>query len=151
MVVGSPSGQTIICTVTEVISKVIDSGMDLQDAVDSPRFYDGASMVAYGGATGFVYEATIDKSSIKKLEEMGHLLIEKDGWSQGTTQAIQLMDDGTLRGAADPRDYYDIFILDTTQKFDRERNFLRPLYSSIHLNRYNSQAQPYRFPETVPE
>lgn len=103
MVVGSPGGQTIICTVTEVISKVIDSGMDLQDAVDSPRFYDGASMAAYGGATGFVYEATIDKSSIKKLEEMGHLLIEKDGWTQGTAQAIQFMEDGTLRGAADPR------------------------------------------------
>lgn len=103
MVVGSPGGQTIICTVTEVISKVIDSEMDLQEAVDSPRFYDGASMAAYGGATGFVYEASIDKDSIKKLEEMGHLLIEKEAWSQGTTQAIQFMEDGTLRGASDPR------------------------------------------------
>lgn len=39
MVVGSPGGPRIITTVMEVISNVVDHGMDIQEAVDAPRVH----------------------------------------------------------------------------------------------------------------
>ncbi|WP_294145991.1 gamma-glutamyltransferase [uncultured Clostridium sp.] len=104
MVVGSPGGQTIIPTVAEVISKVIDGGMDIEDAIISPRFVDGASMAVYGGASGFAYEDRMPQETIDALEAMGHENITKqDSWSVGNVMAIRYMEDGTLKGAADPR------------------------------------------------
>lgn len=104
MVVGSPGGQTIIPTVAEVISKVIDGGMDIEDAIISPRFTDGASKAVYGGASGFAYEDRMPQETIDALEAMGHEHITKeDGWSVGNVMAIRYLEDGTLKGAADPR------------------------------------------------
>ena len=37
LVVGSPGGSTIITTVAQIISNIIDYNMPLKDAVDSPR------------------------------------------------------------------------------------------------------------------
>ena len=37
LVVGSPGGSTIITTVAQIISNIIDYDMPLKDAVDSPR------------------------------------------------------------------------------------------------------------------
>ena len=39
LVLGSPGGPTIINTVLEVIVNVMDFGMNVQDAVDAPRFH----------------------------------------------------------------------------------------------------------------
>ena len=39
LVVGSPGGSTIITTTTQVIMNVIDFGMNIEDAVESPRFH----------------------------------------------------------------------------------------------------------------
>nr|MBC8479431.1 gamma-glutamyltransferase [FCB group bacterium] len=39
LVVGSPGGSTIITTVAQVISNVIDFGMNLEAAVETPRFH----------------------------------------------------------------------------------------------------------------
>ena len=39
MVIGSPGGRTIINTVLEIIVDVVDFGMNVQDAVDAPRFH----------------------------------------------------------------------------------------------------------------
>jgi gamma-glutamyltranspeptidase/glutathione hydrolase len=39
LVVGSPGGRTIINTVLQVIVNVADFGMNVQDAVDAPRFH----------------------------------------------------------------------------------------------------------------
>lgn len=39
MVVGSPGGPRIITTVLEVLSNVIDHGLDVQEAVDAPRVH----------------------------------------------------------------------------------------------------------------
>lgn len=104
MVVGSPGGQTIICTVAQVISKVIDGGMDIEEAIASPRIVDGASSALYGGASGFVYEDRMPKEVVDALKAMGREnFTEQDGWSVGNVMAIQYMEDGTLKAAADPR------------------------------------------------
>ena len=39
LVVGSPGGSTIITTTAQVIMNVIDFGMNIEDAVESPRFH----------------------------------------------------------------------------------------------------------------
>ena len=39
LVVGSPGGSTIITTVAQVIMNVIDFGMQIEDAVEAPRFH----------------------------------------------------------------------------------------------------------------
>lgn len=39
MVVGSPGGRTIINTVLHVILNVVDFGMNIQEAIDAPRFH----------------------------------------------------------------------------------------------------------------
>lgn len=104
MVVGSPGGQTIICTVAQVISKVIDGGMDIEEAIASPRIVDGASSALYGGASGFVYENRMPKEVVDALKAMGREnFTEQDGWTVGNVMAIQYMEDGTLKAAADPR------------------------------------------------
>src|SRR5437762_9203986 len=40
LVLGSPGGPTIITTVANVLMGVIDYGLDIQEAVDSPRFHN---------------------------------------------------------------------------------------------------------------
>jgi len=39
LVVGSPGGRTIINTVLQVVTNVVDFGLGVQDAVDAPRFH----------------------------------------------------------------------------------------------------------------
>ncbi len=39
LVVGSPGGSTIITTVLQIILNVIDFNMDIQEAINQPRFH----------------------------------------------------------------------------------------------------------------
>lgn len=69
--VGSPGGPTIINTVMEVIVNVIDHGMNIQQAVDWPRFHhqwmpDQISVEPFGFAPDVV----------QKLRAMGHKVAE---------------------------------------------------------------------------
>lgn len=43
MVLGSPGATKIISTVSQVISRVVDHGMGMQEAIDTPRMYDNTS------------------------------------------------------------------------------------------------------------
>lgn len=97
-VLGSPGGDKIISTVAQVISKLIDHNMKIQDAVDSPRISDDTE-------NEILYEPRIYKKSINKLEEMGHKVVVLDDWDRqmGSVQAVKFENDGTLSGAADPR------------------------------------------------
>jgi len=96
MVVGSPGGPTIISTVLEVILNVVDFKMNLQQAVDFPRFHhqwmpDELRIERYGTSP----------DTIESLRRRGHevRLVE----AQGRVMAIQAGDDGWLLGAADSR------------------------------------------------
>lgn len=105
MVLGSPGSARIFGTVAQVLSRVIDSGMDIQDAVNAPRIWDDA---AWGRDSGVIqYERAmvgidpISEETLAQLEEMGHGT--SDMGLGGCVQAIVYQPDGTLRGAADPR------------------------------------------------
>ncbi len=96
--VGSPGGSTIINTVLQVIVNVIDFGMNIQEAIDAPRFHhqwlpDKIRVEPF--------EFTRDTSDA--LEKMGHVFEEKQEFL-GDAQAIAVdPKSGDRLGASDPR------------------------------------------------
>lgn len=96
MSIGAPGGVRIFGGVVQVISKYIDHKMDIQEAIDSPRIHD-----AFGD---LLIEGRIGSDVVKALEEMGHKVTVEDEWvSYPCVQAVVMLEDGTLRGGADPR------------------------------------------------
>jgi len=102
LVTGGSGGPTIITTVYQTISNIIDFGMNVAQALSAPRLHhqhlpDQMSF-EHGGLT---------PETVVALEALGHSLIE--GWGSnrfpywGDAQAIMVMPDGTLQGASDPR------------------------------------------------
>lgn len=98
MVLGSPGGTKIISTVSQVISRVIDHKMGMQEAIDVPRLYDNT-------ANKIGIETRVSDETIKKLEEMGHTVVKTSDWDRGmgSVQGVLYKEDGTLEGGADPR------------------------------------------------
>jgi gamma-glutamyltranspeptidase/glutathione hydrolase len=96
LVLGTPGGPTIITSVYQVITNVVDHGMSLADAVTAPRLHHQAlpDVIRYerGGLTAEAIEA---------LRAMGHRLEERA--YSGDIAAIMRAPDGTWIGVADPR------------------------------------------------
>jgi gamma-glutamyltranspeptidase/glutathione hydrolase len=98
LVTGSPGGPTIINTVFQVITNVIDFSMPVMQAVEAPRIHhqwlpDELVHERYG----------MSPDTIEKLRAMGHTVVDS-GRYQGEAETIWI-DPQTARrhGAADPR------------------------------------------------
>jgi gamma-glutamyltranspeptidase/glutathione hydrolase len=97
LVLGAPGGATIMTTVFQVISSIVDHGMSLAEAVAAPRVHhqhlpDRIS-VEPGALSAEVVEA---------LRGLGHEVKEAtQPW--GDVQAVAVGTDGSLQGVADPR------------------------------------------------
>lgn len=98
MVLGSPGATKIISTVSQVISRVIDHKMGMQDAIDAPRLWDNTS-------NKINVETRISDETLKQLEAMGHKTNKTSEWDRGmgSVQGVLYKADGTLEGGADPR------------------------------------------------
>lgn len=98
MVLGSPGATKIISTVSQVISRVIDHKMGMQDAIDAPRLWDNTS-------NKINVETRIPDETLKQLEAMGHKTNKTSEWDRGmgSVQGVLYKADGTLEGGADPR------------------------------------------------
>lgn len=98
LVLGSPGSTKIITAVTEVIVNVIDDGMDIQDAINAPRFYSDT-------AGNVECEARLPEEVQKALEAAGNTLsvVGEYDKSMGAVNAVLYGDDGVLHGGADPR------------------------------------------------
>ena len=107
LVVGTPGGPTIITTVFQIQSNVIDFGMPIGQAVNAPRVHHqhlpDEIAFEYGG---------LDEATVAALEAMGHAVAERtagppgayvSGGVSGDVQAIRVLPDGTLHGYSDPR------------------------------------------------
>lgn len=103
MTLGTPAGLRIYTTLAQVISKVIDHGMNLQDAIDCARIYDNGGKAGIEYETGCKYQITGD--TIAALKAMGHTTTQKGQWKIyfGGVQGVMYTEDGQLFGAADPR------------------------------------------------
>ena len=97
LVAGSPGGRTIINTVLHTILNVVDFGMNVQEAVDAPRFHHQWL------PDELRYERRgLSPDTIALLEERGHKLVARE--RQGAVQAIAVdAETGILEGGADPR------------------------------------------------
>jgi gamma-glutamyltranspeptidase / glutathione hydrolase len=96
MAVGSPGGSTIITTVLQIVLNVLAYDMDVRKAVSAARIHhqwqpDKLAVDRFG----------LDPMTMNELKQRGHQIEERSGW--GNANAIVVLPDGSLEGAADPR------------------------------------------------
>jgi gamma-glutamyltranspeptidase / glutathione hydrolase len=104
LVLGSPGGPRIITTVANILMGVVDYGMNIQEAVDAPRFHNQW----LPDATNVEQWFSLD--TVKLLEKMGHKVESGEGgagewepyWSDGECIAIDPKT-GERLGAGDIR------------------------------------------------
>jgi gamma-glutamyltranspeptidase/glutathione hydrolase len=96
--IGSPGGPTIINTVLQVITNIIDYDMNIQQAIDAPRIHhqwlpDVITYEPYGLST----------DTRRALEARGHKLTDRPRY-MGDAQGIMIEEATQVRlGASDPR------------------------------------------------
>jgi gamma-glutamyltranspeptidase/glutathione hydrolase len=89
----------------QIISNIIDLGMNVQEAIETPRWLSGSSK-ANGPIDILALEKRFPNSTMGKLYSMGHKVAYVDEWSQimGHAQAIMIdRAKRVLMGGADPR------------------------------------------------
>src|SRR5712691_11496180 len=104
LILGSPGGPRIITTVANILMSVIDYGMNIQEAVNAPRFHN-QSLPDVSPV-----EQWFSPDTVKMLREMGHKIefgIDESGewspyWSDGECIAIAPKTNERL-GASDIR------------------------------------------------
>ena len=96
MVTGTPGGATIITTVFQTISNVLDYDMNVVQAVNAPRVHHQhlPDQINYENAG-------LDPTTVAALEALGHTMVERSGVS-GDVQMI-LLEGGVLTAWSDPR------------------------------------------------
>src|SRR6266849_4271652 len=96
LVLGSPGGPRIITTVANILMGVVEYGMNIQEAVNAPRFHHQwlPDVVRL--------EESSSPDSAKLLEQMGHKVEFKPYWSDGECIAVDLKT-GERLGASDGR------------------------------------------------
>ncbi|HEV3208252.1 MAG TPA: gamma-glutamyltransferase [Terriglobales bacterium] len=106
LVLGSPGGPRIISTVANILMGVVDYGLNLQQAVNAPRFHhQWLPDVAW-------VEADFSPDALKLLQKMGHKVEvggEESGerelyWSDGECVEVDLISNERL-GASDRRNH----------------------------------------------
>ena len=97
MVLGSPGGPRIITTVANILMGVIDYGLDIQQAVNAPRFHHQWEPDEID-----IEKAGISPDTINLLQARGHKVRQQSYWSDGECIAVDSKT-GELLGAADGR------------------------------------------------
>lgn len=95
--VGTPGSTRIITTMAQIISHIIDHDMDIQEAIDTPRFF------CNGG--DLYMETRISEDVSAALEQMGYPINRTKDYDTyyGGVHGVIKLEDGTLRGGADIR------------------------------------------------
>ncbi len=98
MTVGTPGGSTIITSVLQTILNVYEFEMDMQEAVDAPRFHHQwlPDVVRFE-------PNSFPKDSLQYLTEKGYKVEEKNSTIIGKVDGIRVLSNGKLEGGADRR------------------------------------------------
>jgi gamma-glutamyltranspeptidase len=96
--IASPGGLSQTVTNTQVLGRLIDDGVDVAAAVESPRWCNTTS----GG--DFLMELELPEAFIPTLNAMGHRVRRaEDAFFYGSAKAIEILPAGNFAGAADHR------------------------------------------------
>jgi gamma-glutamyltranspeptidase/glutathione hydrolase len=97
MVLGSPGGPRIITTVANILMGVVDYGLDIQQAVNAPRFHHQWQPDEID-----IEKTGISPDTIRLLQARGHKIKEDGYWSDGECIEVD-QKTGDLLGAPDGR------------------------------------------------
>lgn len=98
-VLGSPGGARIITTVANIFLSAADEGLNIQQAVDAPRFHHQYLPDEVDLEPGF------SDATINGLRDMGYTLKIGDHWSDGECIAVDPRT-GELEGGQDHRNHF---------------------------------------------
>src|ERR1700756_1112911 len=96
LVLGSPGGPTIITTVANIVTGVIDFGLDIQEAVNAPRFHNQWI------PDEIMAEDRISPDTVAILRNKGHKIKMERSWGDGECIEIDPRS-GERLGASDGR------------------------------------------------
>jgi gamma-glutamyltranspeptidase/glutathione hydrolase len=97
MVTGTPGGATIITTVAQAVSNLVDWRMAPRDVAGAPRVHH-----QHLPDTLRYERGGLDPAAAGALRAMGHAVAERDGF-QGDLQTIVVLPGGVFVGVSDPR------------------------------------------------
>lgn len=106
LVAGTPGADDQVQTNFQVICNMVDFGMNLQEAIEAPRWSSTPGTLP--GEITHTYELRLENrfpdQVVEGLRKKGHLVKLSDGWSFASVSAV-LMDPetGVLYGGSDPR------------------------------------------------
>ena len=91
----------------QLISHLVDGGLDPQAAVAAPRFtvHPGSDADAVGMPETLQVESRLGAATIAELEQRGHVVRDVGPWGAGGSGLVVSVDAerGVLAGGADPR------------------------------------------------
>ncbi len=97
LVLGSPGGPRIISTVTNILTGVVDFGLNIQQAVNAPRFHH-----QWQPDQIYIEDDGVSPDTIKLLQARGHKIKQEPYWSDGECIEVDPQT-GELLGAPDGR------------------------------------------------
>ncbi|MGB3327499.1 MAG: gamma-glutamyltransferase [Thermomicrobiales bacterium] len=96
--VGSSGGRKIMNANAQIITNIVDFGLDAHTALESPRIDASTRQL--------IASSRFPQETLARLGELGHTVVTRDEtWMQGdfaSPIAILRAEDGTVSGAADP-------------------------------------------------
>jgi gamma-glutamyltranspeptidase/glutathione hydrolase len=95
MVVGGSGGPQIISATLQVLTGILDFGLDAQEAVSAPRVHHQWLPDV------LVVEDGVPLDVVRALEARGHVVRQGEHYS--SVQVAHRLPDGTWEGGADPR------------------------------------------------
>ena len=90
----------------QLLSHLVDHGLDPQRAVSAPRFtvFPGSDADVIGMPAELRVEATVSDAAREELSARGHrVVVQPPDGAGGSAQIISRDERGVLSGAADPR------------------------------------------------